>query len=130
MNESITPLHTWSGYSPLRGPMGLQRLVERAAQLGHARLALTDANNLYGATRFHWLAERAGLREELALMDVRLGELRLGSDRLTAPDSARLALPPFSPERAILCEAPLLFLRAAIRCAAASRLCVNCRPLS
>jgi DNA-directed DNA polymerase III PolC len=62
MDASITPLHTWSGYSPLRGPMGLQRLVERAAQLGHARLALTDANNLYGATRFHRLTERAGLR--------------------------------------------------------------------
>jgi DNA polymerase III subunit alpha len=62
MDFAITPLHVWSGYSPLRGPMGLGRLVERAARLGHARLALTDTNNLYGATRFHHLAERAGLR--------------------------------------------------------------------
>ena len=61
-HETITPLHVWSGYSPLRGPQPLERLVRRAAEIGHGRLALTDTNNLYGATRFHRLAAEAGLR--------------------------------------------------------------------
>lgn len=61
-DETITPLHVWSGYSPLRGPQPLERLVRRAAEIGHGRLALTDTNNLYGATRFHRLATEAGLR--------------------------------------------------------------------
>jgi len=60
-DETITPLHVWSGYSPLRGPQPLERLVRRAAEIGHRRLALTDTNNLYGATRFHRLATEAGL---------------------------------------------------------------------
>ena len=39
--EPITPLHVWSGYSPLRSPQPLERLVRRAAEVGHALLALT-----------------------------------------------------------------------------------------
>jgi len=62
IDQDITPLHVWSGYSPMRGPVPLGRLVERAAELGHARLALTDTNNLYGAVRFWHLATEAGLR--------------------------------------------------------------------
>jgi len=61
-DTTITPLHTWSGFSPLRGPMPVARLVERAAQLAHRCLALTDVNNLCGAARFHRLAVEAGLR--------------------------------------------------------------------
>ena len=59
---TVTPLHVWSGYSPLRGPQPLDRLVRRAAELGHRHLALTDTNNLYGAPRFHRLAGEAGLQ--------------------------------------------------------------------
>ena len=60
--QTVTPLYAWSGYSPLRGPQPLDRLVRRAAELGHRHLALTDTNNLYGAPRFHRLAVEAGLR--------------------------------------------------------------------
>ena len=60
--QGIVPLHVWSGYSPLRGPVRLERLVERAVELGHTHLALTDTNNLYAAPRFWRLAEQAGLR--------------------------------------------------------------------
>ena len=61
-DRGIVPLHVWSGYSPLRGPVRLERLVERAVELGHTHLALTDTNNLYAAPRFWRLAEQAGLR--------------------------------------------------------------------
>ena len=61
-DETITPLHVRSGYSPLRGALPLDRLVRRAAEIGHRHLALTDTNNLYGAPRFHRLATEAGLR--------------------------------------------------------------------
>jgi len=61
MSDAITPLHVWSGHSPLRGPVALPRLLEAAAEMGHARIALTDVNGLYGATAFHRLALQAGL---------------------------------------------------------------------
>jgi len=60
--DKICPLHVRSGYSLLRGPAGLEELVSRARELGHERLALTDVNNLYGATLFHKLASASGLR--------------------------------------------------------------------
>ncbi|MHC4983835.1 MAG: DNA polymerase III subunit alpha, partial [Planctomycetota bacterium] len=61
MNAAIAPLHVWSGYSLLRGPTHLERLVELADQMGHKHLALTDVNNLYGAPAFHSTAREAGL---------------------------------------------------------------------
>ena len=61
MNGTITPLHVRSGYSLLRGPTLLPRLVEAAASQGHRRIALTDVNGLCGATQFHRLAAENGL---------------------------------------------------------------------
>jgi len=60
-NADIAPLHVRSGYSLLRGPVGLERLVGRARALGHGRVALTDVNSLCGATRFCRLAGRVGI---------------------------------------------------------------------
>jgi DNA-directed DNA polymerase III PolC len=60
-NPALCPLHVRSGYSLLRGPSALERVVDRAAALGHRRLALTDVNNLCGATLFWKQATRAGL---------------------------------------------------------------------
>jgi len=60
-NADIAPLHVRSGYSLLRGPAGLERLVGRAGALGHGRVALTDVNSLCGATRFCRLAGRVGI---------------------------------------------------------------------
>ena len=57
----IAPLHVHSGYSLLRGTMSLEKLVERARSLGHKHLALTDVNNLCGATAFWKLARGAGM---------------------------------------------------------------------
>ena len=45
-------LHTHSWYSLLEGASSLEALLQRAADIGHGALALTDTNNLYGAVAF------------------------------------------------------------------------------
>jgi len=62
MTVPITPLHVRSGYSMLRGPAGLERLIQRAAGLGHAAVALADVNGLYGAPMFCEHARESGLK--------------------------------------------------------------------
>ncbi len=61
MNGAVTPLHVHSGYSLLRGPTPLERLIELTCRLGHTHLALTDVNGLYGATVFYRRAIERGL---------------------------------------------------------------------
>ena len=62
IDHFVTPLHVRSGYSLLRGTMGLEALVRRAAALACERLALTDVNNRCGATVFCNLAAQAGIQ--------------------------------------------------------------------
>jgi len=78
IEKDITPLRVWSGYSLLRGAAHVERLVARAAELGHTSLALTDVNGLYGAPVFHRLACEAGI---LPLIGT---ELPLNGERLVA----------------------------------------------
>jgi len=61
MHDAITPLHVRSGYSLLTGTQSAGALVRRASLLGHRRIALTDVNNLCGATVFWKLTADAGL---------------------------------------------------------------------
>src|SRR5262249_20486745 len=56
------PLHVHSWYSLLEGVSSPQALLERAAECGYTGLALTDANNLYGAVEFTERAHRYGIR--------------------------------------------------------------------
>jgi len=58
-----------SAFSFLEGASAPEDLVERAAELGHAALALGDRGGLYGAPRFHRAARARGLR---ALVGARL----------------------------------------------------------
>jgi error-prone DNA polymerase len=51
-----------SAFSFLESSSSPEALVERAAQLGHAVLGLSDVHGVYGAPRFHRAARRAGLR--------------------------------------------------------------------
>src|SRR5882672_7231453 len=55
-------LHTHSWYSLLEGVSSPEALLERAAAAGYDSLALTDTNNLYGATTFVEAARRQGIR--------------------------------------------------------------------
>ncbi|MFB3894193.1 MAG: DNA polymerase III subunit alpha [Phycisphaerae bacterium] len=58
---AVVPLHVRSGYSLLRGTAMPGRLVELAKRLGHAHLAMTDVNNLCGATVFYKHARDEGV---------------------------------------------------------------------
>ena len=62
MTESITPLHVRSGHSLLRGTALPETLAARAAERGHAALALTDVNSLAGVPAFWQAAAEAGLQ--------------------------------------------------------------------
>ncbi|MFQ5947650.1 MAG: PHP domain-containing protein, partial [Acidimicrobiia bacterium] len=54
-------LHCHTNFSFLDGASHPHRLVERAAELGYAALAVTDHDGFYGAARFHQAAEESGL---------------------------------------------------------------------
>ena len=58
-----TPLYVRSGYSMGRGTTMPQRLIERAAAMGYAQIALTDVNGLYGLPPFYKQAQGAGLHD-------------------------------------------------------------------
>ena len=51
-----------SAFSFLEGSSLPEDLVERAAELGHGTLALSDVDGLYGIPRFHGAAKKCGLR--------------------------------------------------------------------
>jgi DNA polymerase III alpha subunit len=55
-------LHTHSWYSLLEGASSPDALLDRAAAHGYTSLALTDTNNLYGASAFVESANRIGIR--------------------------------------------------------------------
>jgi len=78
-------LHCHTHFSFLDGASAPDDLVERAAELGLAGLAVTDHNGLYGAVRFTAAAEAAGIRPvigiEVELLDT------------AVPDPGGIALP-------------------------------------
>jgi error-prone DNA polymerase len=59
--SAYAELSCQSAFSFLRGASEPEALVERAAELGYAALALTDRDGLYGNPRFHLAAKAAGL---------------------------------------------------------------------
>jgi error-prone DNA polymerase len=55
-------LQVTSNFSFLRGASSAEELVERAAALGHAAIAITDRNSFAGIVRAHTAAKRLDLR--------------------------------------------------------------------
>jgi DNA polymerase-3 subunit alpha len=55
-------LHVHSDYSLLDGACRIDRLMDRAAELGMGALALTDHGNLYGAIEFYNAAKGKGIK--------------------------------------------------------------------
>ncbi len=55
-------LHAKTNFSFLEGASHPDELVERAAELGYAALAVTDRNNLAGVVRAHGTARQVGLK--------------------------------------------------------------------
>jgi error-prone DNA polymerase len=60
--DDYVELRCASAFSFLEAASNPEDLVERAAELGHAALALGDRDGLYGIPRFHQAAAAAGLR--------------------------------------------------------------------
>ena len=74
-------LHTASAFSFLRGASLPETLVERAAALEYAAIALVDRDGLYGAPRFYKAAQAAGIKAIVG------AELSIGDCGLTIGDS-------------------------------------------
>src|ERR1700685_3199244 len=55
-------LDVTSNFSFLRGASHPDELVYRAAELGHAAIAITDLNSVAGVVRAHQAAEEAGIK--------------------------------------------------------------------
>ncbi len=60
-SEPYAELHVTSNFSFLQGASHPQEIVERAAQLGHQAVAVTDVNTLAGIVRAHIAAKQAGI---------------------------------------------------------------------
>jgi error-prone DNA polymerase len=77
-----------SAFSFLEGASNPEDLVDRAAELGHRALALSDRDGLYGIPRFHQAAKAAGIEAIVgARVSVRSSPPGQG-DRLEYPASA------------------------------------------
>ena len=55
-------LHCHTQYSLLDGAARIERLIDRAAQLEHPAVAITDHGNLYGVPELYTKARRAGVQ--------------------------------------------------------------------
>jgi DNA polymerase III alpha subunit len=62
MSPSYAELHCLTNFSFLRGASHPEELVERAARLGYAALAITDECSLAGVVRAHVAAKAHGLK--------------------------------------------------------------------
>jgi DNA polymerase-3 subunit alpha len=62
VDKNFVHLHVHSDYSLLDGACRIDRLMDRAAELGMTALALTDHGNLYGAIEFYGAAKAKGLK--------------------------------------------------------------------
>ena len=63
----IAALACRSYYSLLRGPVSVQRLVQRAKEYGYGAIALADVNSMYGAADFCREAKKADIKPILGV---------------------------------------------------------------
>ncbi len=62
VDKNFVHLHVHSDYSLLDGCCRIDRLMERAVDLGMSAMALTDHGNLYGAIEFYQQAKAKGIK--------------------------------------------------------------------
>ncbi|MDB6095240.1 MAG: polymerase alpha subunit [Verrucomicrobia bacterium] len=62
IDKNFVHLHVHSDYSLLDGACRIDRLMDRAVELGMGALALTDHGNLYGAIEFYNTAKSKGIK--------------------------------------------------------------------
>ena len=61
-NSDFVHLHNHSSYSLLDGVSQPKRIVQRALELGHEAIALTDHGAMYGTLEFYQAAKAAGIK--------------------------------------------------------------------
>ena len=61
MNDFVH-LHTHTEYSLLDGACRIEKLVEKAAELGMKAMAITDHGNMYGVVKFYKAAKKCGIK--------------------------------------------------------------------
>jgi DNA polymerase-3 subunit alpha len=61
-DQNFVHLHVHTDHSLLDGCCRIDRLIERAQELGMSAMALTDHGNLYGAIEFYNQAKSKGLK--------------------------------------------------------------------
>lgn len=66
VDQNFVHLHVHSDYSLLDGACRIDRLMDRATDLGMKALALTDHGNLFGAIEFYNQAKAKGIKPWLA----------------------------------------------------------------
>src|SRR6185312_7971581 len=62
VDKNFVHLHVHSDYSLLDGACRIDRLMDRAVELGMPALAVTDHGNLYGAIEFYNTAKAKGIK--------------------------------------------------------------------
>ena len=62
VDSNFVHLHVHSDYSLLDGACRIDRLTDRAVELGMKSLALTDHGNLFGAIEFYNTAKSKGVQ--------------------------------------------------------------------
>lgn len=62
---SFVHLHTHTSYSLLDGEGTVQKILDRAKELGQTAMAITDHGNLYGAVEFYEYAKKIGIKPVL-----------------------------------------------------------------
>ena len=55
-------LHTHTEYSLLDGACRIEKLTEKAAELGMKAMAITDHGNMYGVVKFYKAAKKCGIK--------------------------------------------------------------------
>lgn len=62
MENNFVHLHTHTAYSLLDGQGTVQRILDRAAELGQQAMAITDHGNMYGVIEFYEYAKKVGIK--------------------------------------------------------------------
>ncbi len=98
MTERYIELHAASAFSFLEGGSQPEALMERAAELEMAAMAIADRNGVYGAARFHTSGQRNKVRAHI------------GTEVAVSSFGARLTPPAWLPHRCIAEPARLTLL--------------------
>jgi error-prone DNA polymerase len=109
-------LHAASAFSFLEAASLPETLVDRAAELGYAALALLDRDGVQGAPRFHMAARKAGLKPLIgAELTMKANGIKRGveevpqSGRAVAGRASSTSVPPWeSPHPPFLWRLPVL----------------------